>query len=528
MLCKEKVLCADKLFKCRRQQNRSVPQKGGAKEYAPDGSWLQAKRLEAFHQERTAVLAEPRVERLGGLVQGTWDPNRKLVQFKKEMGKFWSHMGFVDESRKWLFPEEALFLMETTVLEVYYGGVPLSIQEAYVRLLGEDVSVEEYQTYAHLRRLGYVVLRHMGGSQITDYERQIKLDQHVKESKRRRHRNQDRQEEVFAVETEVKKPRLDPQQDEGAQSSGGQELKCVAIDTESLKDPEYEKSSDAERMKMDSGQTVVMDSDNQPDNHQSFAKLSNPWNLPNKSEGKVPVRHTEWDFEILGFPDIGDKETVVLNIPQTKYLPANVTLSEEYEDLCLFDVTEYRQQVSQSAQRRRESDNYVFDLNFSYSTWARDRKDIAASNWTEYKLKLRESQSGGAAPSPVEHLWQGEVTPLVKPEDATSTSDVLSQLQVIRSVNLPQALSKSDRHCMKISFDVHLPNARFKKTRPGLPSHRVCVVRSSDPPPVMADISDAVTRYHDNVPVNWAVVDNGDIAFYNMSSMSLPVDVMMG
>ncbi|XP_046573391.1 tRNA-splicing endonuclease subunit Sen54-like [Haliotis rubra] len=526
MLCKEKVLCADKLFKCRRQQDRSVPQKGGAKDYAPDGSWLQAKRLEAFHQERTAVLAEPRVERLGGLVQGTWDPNRKLVQFKKEMGKFWSHMGFVDESRKWLFPEEALFLMETTVLEVYYGGVPLSIQEAYVRLLGEDVSVEEYQTYAHLRRLGYVVLRHVGGSQITEYERQIKLDQHVKESKRRLHR--DRQEEVFAVDAEVKKPRIDPQQVEMDQSPGGRELKCVAMDTGSGRDAEYKESSDAVKVKMDSGQMVVVDSDVQQNNHPSFAKLSNPWNLPHKSEGKVPVRHSEWDFETFAFPDIGDKETVVLSIPLTKYLPVNVTLSEEYEDLCLFDVTEYRQQVSQFAQRRRESDNYVFDLNFSYSTWARNRKNIAAANWTEYKLKLRQSQSGRSVPSPVDHLWQGEVTPLVKPEDATSTRDVLSRLQVIHSVNLPQPVSKSDRHSMKISFDVHLPNARFKKTRPGLPNHRVCVVRSSDPPPAMADISDAVTRYHDNVPVNWAVVDNGDIAFYNMSSMLLPVDVMMG
>ena len=28
-------------------------------------------------------------------------------------GKFWVYMGFVDKSRKWLLPEEALYLMET-------------------------------------------------------------------------------------------------------------------------------------------------------------------------------------------------------------------------------------------------------------------------------------------------------------------------------------------------------------------------------------------------------------------------------
>ena len=32
---------------------------------------------------------------------------------------------------------------------------------------------------------------------------------------------------------------------------------------------------------------------------------------------------------------------------------------------------------------------------------------------------------------------------------------------------------------VKISFDVHLPNAKFKKTQPGLPNHRVCVVRQA-------------------------------------------------
>ncbi|XP_071106541.1 tRNA-splicing endonuclease subunit Sen54-like [Haliotis cracherodii] len=526
MFCKEKALCADELFKCRRQQDKSVPQKGGAKDYAPDGSWLQDKRLEAFHQERTAVLSEPRVERLGGLVQGTWNPSKKLVEFKKEMGKFWSHMGFVDESRKWLFPEEALFLTETTVLEVYYGGVPLSIQEAYVRLLGVDISVEEYQTYAHLRRLGYVVLRHVGGSQITKYERQIKLDQHVKES-RRRHRDRSRQAQgVSADDMEVKKPRLDPAEDETDETSGDREDE---MDTGSGKDSEFKEPEDDVKMEMDREQMDGRDVDRLQNNQPSFAKLANPWNLPTESEGKLSVRHTEWDFEKLGFPDIGDKETVVLNIPQTKHLPPNVTLDEEYEDLCLFDVTEYRQQqASQRPQRRREADNYVFDLNFSYSAWARSRKNIVAANWTEYKLKLRESQHDGAAPSPVDHLWQGEVTPLVKPQDATSTRDLLSRLQVIQSVDLPKPVSKTDRHSMKISFDVHLPNAKFKKTRPGLPNHRVCVVRSCDPYPTMADISEAVNCYYDNVPVNWAVVDSGDIAFYNMSSLSLPVDVMMG
>lgn len=40
-----------------------VPQHGGTKDFEPDGSWLQAKRLEAFYEEQQCVLAEPRVEK---------------------------------------------------------------------------------------------------------------------------------------------------------------------------------------------------------------------------------------------------------------------------------------------------------------------------------------------------------------------------------------------------------------------------------------------------------------------------------
>ena len=48
------------------------------------------------------------------------------------------------------------------MFEVFYKGVALSIQEAYSLFLKASLELEEYQVYAHLRRLGYVVLRHRG------------------------------------------------------------------------------------------------------------------------------------------------------------------------------------------------------------------------------------------------------------------------------------------------------------------------------------------------------------------------------
>ena len=55
---------AEELFKYRTVVDKTVPQRGGTKDYMPDGSWLTSKRLEKFHQEREAVLSEPRVQRM--------------------------------------------------------------------------------------------------------------------------------------------------------------------------------------------------------------------------------------------------------------------------------------------------------------------------------------------------------------------------------------------------------------------------------------------------------------------------------
>jgi hypothetical protein len=47
-------------------------------------------------------------------------------------------------------------------MEVQYKGLPLSIQEAYRCFLNSTITLEQYQVYSHLRRLGYVIVRHQG------------------------------------------------------------------------------------------------------------------------------------------------------------------------------------------------------------------------------------------------------------------------------------------------------------------------------------------------------------------------------
>ena len=38
-----------------------LPHRGGIKDYAPDGSWLQERKLENFYSERLSILREERV-----------------------------------------------------------------------------------------------------------------------------------------------------------------------------------------------------------------------------------------------------------------------------------------------------------------------------------------------------------------------------------------------------------------------------------------------------------------------------------
>jgi hypothetical protein len=73
-----------------------------------------------------------------------------------------------------------IFYSVQASLELMYNGVAISIQEGYNMLLGPDTgcTFNEYQTYMHLMRQGYIVLRHSESIRATRYECQIRLNQY--------------------------------------------------------------------------------------------------------------------------------------------------------------------------------------------------------------------------------------------------------------------------------------------------------------------------------------------------------------
>ncbi|KAI5475801.1 hypothetical protein MNV49_000812 [Pseudohyphozyma bogoriensis] len=75
----------------------------------------------------------------------------------------------VDRKRIELMPEEALYLAERGALELWsekvdeegkLSRVPMSVQQAWSEIMGHDeLTLERFQVYSHLKRLGYVVVR---------------------------------------------------------------------------------------------------------------------------------------------------------------------------------------------------------------------------------------------------------------------------------------------------------------------------------------------------------------------------------
>lgn len=151
----------------------ALPQKGGIKDYAPDGSWLQERKLENFYSERLNILQEERVHTQESLGRGEWISSVGKVHVIKTTGKFWKNFGHSEDGKKWLYPEEALFLMDEGAMEVYWADVALSIETAYSLLLGDSIPLHQFHVFAHLCRYGYVVRRHSDGSHLTSYERAI-------------------------------------------------------------------------------------------------------------------------------------------------------------------------------------------------------------------------------------------------------------------------------------------------------------------------------------------------------------------
>ncbi|NXL86986.1 SEN54 endonuclease, partial [Alectura lathami] len=481
----------------------------------PDGSAEQAERLRQCQEEQWRLLAEERPERLGNLVKAVWKPKQGIVELQSPAGKFWHTMGFTERGKQCLLPEEALYLLECGSLQLFNEDLPLSIQEAYRILLSqEEMSLLHYQVFSHLKQLGYIVLRFNPSAVLSPYERQLNLESHC-QSSGKHHRKRRRSSSPGSCEKKHKASEDLPKA-EGTNEKAGDlrgESSCLPLDEKPLSEQPKE---------LNAGSGEGQSNPVPPDTGQKNSPgPSRGWTEDQKSSstgGHAP----RWDFTTIILPNVAsDQPCIHLPSPDSRLLPENVPGREVDAAFWCRRINQKRERLSRKEREQRERESrYKSSVNA-------DREVRSCSNWQEYKALLRQRSQQRVWRRPP-HLWDQAVTPLLRPEEATSSAAILQQISVLQPSHILDGASRLQEgpESMKIDFNVYQADAvsKFKKTNPGKPYVRMCVQSFDKRIPSLRALKQ-VTYQSGDVPVVFALVDHGEIAFYSLKEFKLPVDV---
>ncbi|XP_030590758.1 tRNA-splicing endonuclease subunit Sen54 isoform X1 [Archocentrus centrarchus] len=430
----------------------------------------------------------------GNLVKGDWIPSEQIVELRSPAGKFWQTMGFSANGKQCLLPEEALYLMECGNLQVFYEDLPLSIQDGYEKFLSTStVSLRQYQVFAHLKRLGYVVLRFDASSKPSSYARQLNLPQ-----------SRDR------AERQLKRKRS---------VSPTPSSSCTATCSRT----EAQEESFTEKMEEDKKLPEPLGAHGPADEGggRTWWMTDVFWESDKDSGRSSKSGSSCWDFSSISFPDLGSTSREhlpgSLAPPDPSLLPRDLSVGS-----C--DIAPWRRkinlrQVKMSAkERKREERRRRWDVN-------KNREVRRCRNWAEYQeLMVRRKGKREGRPA---HLWNREVTPLHDPTQPIPTGKLLDKISIIKSTHLLEGVSRlKGADDWRICFNVYQPDtvADFKKSNPGKPYSRMCVCSFDDPVPDLRAVK-LLANQSGDIPVVVAVVDYGDISFYTFKDFQLPTDV---
>ncbi|XP_060620667.2 tRNA-splicing endonuclease subunit Sen54 isoform X2 [Anolis sagrei] len=501
-----------------RTRDHKIPQRShGQKDFTPDGSKEQEERLRQCREEHWQLLKEERVERLGSLVKAEWKPGEALVELKSPAGKFWHTMGFVDQGKQCLLPEEALYLLECGSIQLFYKDLPLSIQEAYENLLTQrSMSLLKYQVFCHLKRLGYIVLRFRPSFVPTPCEAQLNLDSHSKSTEGSRHKRK----RSPSSRLQDEKPRTSEKSQKWKESP-----KKARWHHERSSHSPSDSSSSKERKKASDAKRTI--SETVPSSSVTWQHEEPPVCIQQRSQktfwaGYDDVRPSRWDFATITFPNAGaDGPRTILPQPDKKLLPENIVARE-------LDVAGWRVRLNQKHERLTRKEREQLRWESRYKTSVNEDKEVRqCSNWQEYKALLEERRIWKERRRPA-HLWEQGVTPLVKPDQGLATADVLQQISVSQASHILDKATELQNNSkgLTLDFDVYQADVAscFKKSDPGKPSVRMCVRRFDEQVPSLRALKQLAYQSGD-IPVVFALVDNGDIAFYSFKEFKLPTDV---
>ncbi|KAK3553009.1 hypothetical protein QTP86_031100 [Hemibagrus guttatus] len=476
-----------------RSRNHKIPVRG-QKEFLPNDSEQQKACLQNALDEHWMLVTEERVERVGNLVNAEWIPEEKLVKLKSPAGKFWQTMGFSEQGKQCLFPEEALYLMECGNVQVFYQDLPLSLQEGYESFLSaETVTLHQYQVFSHLKRLGYVVNRYDTRQQMNLPLSNNKLS---KQLKRKWNQSPGLCNKKSSASSEV--------------STGQHEGEInTNVPCSSLEAPgqlETQKASQGEILKFD------------PESKRAPGR--NWWtNIPSKPQpDSFQPSIWYWDFSCISFPDLGsyNASCACLPPPDPSLLPGALQVPECHMANWHRNIN-LKQEHWSKQERQREQNRHRCNIND-------DQSVRQCRNWVEYLelVEKRRSQQHNRKPTNFREL---EVLPLAQPRKCSSHRELLEHINIIQSYDL---LAKNSRlpglKQWRITFNLYQPDTEFKKSCPGKPYTRLCVCSFDGPVPNFHVLKQLSLQSSD-VSMTFAVVDHGDISFYSFKEFMLPTDV---
>jgi hypothetical protein len=146
------------------QFKRGLPRRGVKDEaQAPintaELSSSQRKRLNRRRYEIFRFAGAPKTVSTKYLAVLEWSPAHHMALVRQPRGKIFQSLGIVRGPEHWLYPEEAVFLVDRSSADLLVDGIATSVERCFALLLYERIPLEHYYAYAYLRRLGYHVRR---------------------------------------------------------------------------------------------------------------------------------------------------------------------------------------------------------------------------------------------------------------------------------------------------------------------------------------------------------------------------------
>ncbi|GLT77389.1 hypothetical protein SLA2020_489820 [Shorea laevis] len=97
----------------------------------------------------------------------------------------------------------------------------------------------------------------------------------------------------------------------------------------------------------------------------------------------------------------------------------------------------------------------------------------------------------------------------------------LVEMDIIDKNCISELFSKMQINEIRPTFDVYLPNSKFRKSSPGNPSLMLCLCRSYHPP--SREEIRVLERQCGSIPLKFCHIENGRVSLFSFDKVELPV-----